>query len=49
MFRLEDAPTAIDANYAYIGTFITFLERIVKIMGGLVDKVMEVVDKLSAK
>ena len=48
MFRLEDAPTAIDANYAYIGTFITFLERIVAVMGGLVDKVVAVVEKFMA-
>ena len=39
--------TVKDTEYEYIGTFIGFLERLVGIMGGLMDKFIEVLGKLS--
>ena len=44
MKRLEsDVATVVDSDYAYIGTFLKFLEKLVDIMdkmfGGLIDKI----------
>ena len=42
------AATVKDTECEYIGTFITFLERIVGIMGTLMDKMIDALGKLSA-